>query len=72
MQIELSYLERAPDHGAPELAVILKEGKRRRVVPVAVGTKAVQLWQERPDEAILLELALKELSLHAEDLEPGS
>lgn len=38
--LELSYLPQAPDHGWPELAVII--GKR--VIPVAVGSEATALW----------------------------
>ena len=38
--LEISYLPKAPDHGWPELAVII--GKR--VIPVAVGSEATVLW----------------------------
>ena len=46
-KIELSYLPQAPDHGWPELAVII--GKR--VMPVAVGSEATTLWHHPLDEA---------------------
>jgi hypothetical protein len=46
-RLELSYLPKAPDHGWPELAVIV--GKR--VMPVAVGTEATMLWHHPLDEA---------------------
>lgn len=45
--LELSYLPQAPDHGWPELAVIV--GKR--VMPVAVGTEATALWHHPLSEA---------------------
>lgn len=45
--LELSYLPQAPDHGWPELAVII--GKQ--VMPVAVGTEATALWHHPLDEA---------------------
>jgi len=38
--LEISYLPKAPDHGWPELAVVI--GKR--VMPVAVGSEATALW----------------------------
>ncbi|AGK03801.1 hypothetical protein [Meiothermus ruber] len=38
-RLELSYLPEAPDHGWPELAVVLG----RRVIPVAVGSEATVL-----------------------------
>jgi hypothetical protein len=45
--LEISYLPQAPDHGWPELAVIV--GKR--VMPVAVGTEATALWHYPLSEA---------------------
>jgi hypothetical protein len=45
--LEISYLPQAPDHGWPEIAVIV--GKR--VTPVAVGSEATVLWQHPLDEA---------------------
>ena len=45
--LEISYLPEAPDHGGPELAVII--GKR--VIPVAVGSEATTLWHHPLDEA---------------------
>jgi hypothetical protein len=45
--LEISYLPEAPDHGWPELAVIV--GKR--VIPVAVGSEATVLWYHPLDEA---------------------
>jgi hypothetical protein len=44
--LEISYLPQAPDHGWPELAVVI--GKR--VMPVAVGSEATVLWQHPLDE----------------------
>jgi len=46
-RLELSYLPEAPDHGWPELAVVLG----RRVIPVAVGSEATVLWHHPLDEA---------------------
>lgn len=56
-RLEVSYLEAAPDHGAPELAVILGKGKRRKVVPVAVGEQATEWWKYPLSEEAFLELA---------------
>lgn len=61
-RLELSYLEAAPDHGAPELAVILERGRRRKVVPVAVGKRATELWQHPLSEEAFLELAHAEVA----------
>lgn len=61
-RIGLSYLEKAPDHGRPELAVIFPDRKRHRVVPIAVGEAATQLWQQPlPEEGFLA------LAEHAQD-----
>lgn len=59
-RIGLSYLEKAPDHGQPELAVIFPDRKRHRVVPIAVGAEATRLW-EQPQEEALIEKAWKEV-----------
>jgi hypothetical protein len=45
--LEISYLPEAPDHGWPELAVIIS----KRIVPVAVGTEATALWHFPKTEA---------------------
>ena len=45
--LEISYLPQAPDHGWPELAVVI--GKR--IVPVAVGSEATALWYHPLSEA---------------------
>jgi hypothetical protein len=52
----LSYLEAAPDHGRPELAVI----QGRQVTVVAVGPRAIELF-ETMDEAAA-RAALQEVS----------
>ena len=57
-RLELSYLPEAPDHGWPELAVIV--GKR--IVPVAVGSGATALWQHPLDEAGFRALVEREAS----------
>lgn len=46
-RLELSYLVEAPDHGWPELAVVLD----KRIVPVAVGSEATVLWHYPLSEA---------------------
>ncbi|GIW31524.1 MAG: hypothetical protein KatS3mg071_1698 [Meiothermus sp.] len=56
-RIGLSYLEKAPDHGQPELAVIFPDRKRHRVVPIARGEEATRLWQQPLDEETLIKLA---------------
>lgn len=61
-RIGLSYLEKAPDHGRPELAVIFPDRRRYRVVPVAVGERAAELWRHPlPEEGFLA------LAQHAPD-----
>lgn len=57
-RIGLSYLEQAPDHGQPELAVLFPVSRRRhRVVPIARGEEATRLWQQPLDEETLIKLA---------------
>ncbi|GEM88375.1 hypothetical protein [Meiothermus granaticius] len=57
-QIGVSYLEKAPDHGQPELAVLFPVSRRRhRVVPIAVGEEATRLWQQPLGEEALIKLA---------------
>lgn len=51
--IEVSYLEAAPDHGQPEIAVVFPN----RLVPVAVGEEATRLWKYPPGEEGFLALA---------------
>lgn len=46
-RLKLSYLPEAPDHGWPELAVVLAG----RIVPVAVGSEATTLWHHPLSEA---------------------
>ncbi len=62
-RVEVSYLEAAPDHGQPEIAVIFPDRKRRRVVPIAVGEAATRLWQQPLPEEGFLALAEQ----HAQD-----
>lgn len=45
--LEISYLPQAPDHGRPELAVVLG----RRIVPVALDGRAQALWENPLNEA---------------------
>lgn len=57
-RITVSYLEKAPDHGQPELAVLFPVSRRRhRVVPIARGEEATRLWQQPLDEETLIKLA---------------
>lgn len=56
-QIRISYLEKAPDHGRPEIAVIFPGRKQRRVVPVAVGEEATRLWRQPLSEEGFMALA---------------
>jgi hypothetical protein len=51
--LSLSYLEAAPDHGEPELAVI----QGRRVVVVAEGPRAIELFKTMDEAAALAALA---------------
>ncbi|GIW31537.1 MAG: hypothetical protein KatS3mg071_1711 [Meiothermus sp.] len=55
-RIELSYLDKAPDHGQPELAVVFPQRKRNRIVPIAVGEQATQLWKHPLSEEEFLAL----------------
>lgn len=56
-RLELSYLPEAPDHGWPELAVVLN----KRIVPVAVGSEATVLWHHPLDEDGFRALAVRNL-----------
>lgn len=59
-RVRVSYIQKAPDHGRAELAVVLPPEMGGKVVPVAYGEKATALWRNPLGEEEFLALARKE------------